>query len=838
MSSINNINRSSSYKGFSGLISGMDTESMVDKLLSGTQSKIDRQKAKMQQLKWKQEMYRDVIASVRGLKDNFFDFLKPETNIGSNAFFQSMSATTKSDKVSVIATSNAQAGKFKISSIKELATSTSLKSDKKVTGDIKLNIDEEAYKKITDSGKKDAFISFKVDGVEKRVNIGGITSTGSQFKTDLIEKINSQIKTTGVSIDSTGKLETGTRDVQISTESSSITDVIGVKNGVSNKINLKIALKDVNFGTELQGGAFNFKINGVEFNFTENDTVGDVIDKINSSNADVEVKYSSIEDKFVMTAKGTGAGYDIKIEQGVGNLMTAFFGDDSANSIISRPIDVNGGSFNGTINENALAESMKKLSKDGGVFKLNVNGQDFEIKVPAKKDGEYTTKEVVDSINKALSNKFGTGADGKAKIAINYDDSAKTISLDYEKGMVISIGAKADGDTGVDLAGAFGIKNKDIADIKLDTIKLTDLGFKDGDTITVGGQAITIDGSKTLQDLITAGGTDSQGKNKIAFDAETKTISVIGVDISSTNEDAMKNVFGAKEIKMSQGTDVSANVKKGTNAVFTVETSDGTKVDMEKNSNTFTIDGLTITLKGTTEPGETIEIETTKDTKQIFDGIVKFVDEYNKMVDKLNDLLTEKPEYSTHAPLTDKQKKELTDKEQELWEKKAKEGLLRGDSLISSMMSEMRSVFYHKPDGAKFALYDIGITTTSNWRDGGKLVIDETKLRQAIEENSGEVQKLFVGEDGISKNFEKVMDKYTKSSAASPGRLVEKAGIKGYTESKNQLSKEIEEIERGLKSLEYHYDLERARYWKQFNQMENVLQQMNAQSGWLMQQFQ
>ena len=44
-----------------GLVSSLDTESMVEKMLSGTQSKIDKQYAKKQQIEWKQEIYRDII---------------------------------------------------------------------------------------------------------------------------------------------------------------------------------------------------------------------------------------------------------------------------------------------------------------------------------------------------------------------------------------------------------------------------------------------------------------------------------------------------------------------------------------------------------------------------------------------------------------------------------------------------------------------------------------------------------------------------------------------------------------------------------------------------------
>ena len=39
----------------------------------------------------------------------------------------------------------------------------------------------------------------------------------------------------------------------------------------------------------------------------------------------------------------------------------------------------------------------------------------------------------------------------------------------------------------------------------------------------------------------------------------------------------------------------------------------------------------------------------------------------------------------------------------------------------------------------------IGISTTSNYLDGGKLEIDEDKLRAAIEEDPNGIYKLFMG---------------------------------------------------------------------------------------------
>ena len=64
-SSINTVSNSGNKNYIAGLASGMDTESMVQSMLSGTQSKIDKQTGLKQQLEWKQDIYRSLILLLR-----------------------------------------------------------------------------------------------------------------------------------------------------------------------------------------------------------------------------------------------------------------------------------------------------------------------------------------------------------------------------------------------------------------------------------------------------------------------------------------------------------------------------------------------------------------------------------------------------------------------------------------------------------------------------------------------------------------------------------------------------------------------------------------------------
>ena len=58
----------------------------------------------------------------------------------------------------------------------------------------------------------------------------------------------------------------------------------------------------------------------------------------------------------------------------------------------------------------------------------------------------------------------------------------------------------------------------------------------------------------------------------------------------------------------------------------------------------------------------------------------------------------------------------------------------------------MRTSIYTSVKGTNFDnLAKIGIATTSNYLDGGKLEIDEDKLRAAIEEDPNGIYELFMG---------------------------------------------------------------------------------------------
>ncbi|MDC7286087.1 flagellar filament capping protein FliD, partial [Bifidobacterium thermophilum] len=79
----------------------------------------------------------------------------------------------------------------------------------------------------------------------------------------------------------------------------------------------------------------------------------------------------------------------------------------------------------------------------------------------------------------------------------------------------------------------------------------------------------------------------------------------------------------------------------------------------------------------------------------------------------------------------------------------AKSGLLRSDQQLNGLLSKMRMDFY-TPLSTSSSEYNqlaaIGITTTKNYLEGGKLEINEDKLKEALEKDPEGVFNLFAAD--------------------------------------------------------------------------------------------
>lgn len=298
----------------------------------------------------------------------------------------------------------------------------------------------------------------------------------------------------------------------------------------------------------------------------------------------------------------------------------------------------------------------------------------------------------------------------------------------------------------------------------------------------------------------------------------------------------------------------SENGSKGQNAIFTFN-----GLQTERSSNTFQINGFEVNLKQVTSPlekdgngnilrdeinnkyivaegGQTVSFNSSPDTDKIFDSIVKYVDDYNKLIEDLNKQIRE-PKYRDFQPLTAEQKKDMKEKEIELWEEKAKSGTLRNDSDISSLLTKMRSALMGSVNG--MSLKDIGITTSSAYTENGKLVIDEDKLKEAIAKDPSKVHDLFsydAGKDadpsknGLARQLRKAVDD-------AQSAIKDRAGSAGSVNNTFTLGRNLESMNKQIERFEDRLKTTENRLWKQFTAMEMAIQRANSQSMSLMNAF-
>jgi len=391
MTTINSLTSLTAKTGIGGLVSGMDIDELVQGLTAASRQKILKQQQTVQKLQWKQQAYRSVIKALSEFQSSYLDVLSP-TNFRSASFFNTVKATSSSAAVSVITTPSATAGTITINSIRQLATSQKITgtqpASKALSGTLQSEtpgtLPESEIIHLADSlaGKS---ISLNLDGKVKVVtfdseifeNIATEQPTATALENAFqaaVDKafgvIDPQDRIINVSIneDQLSFAADGSRlTVRAVGDDEETLELLGLKNGQSNKINTGLALGDISFARELDDvETFKFSINSVEFEFDRSVSLTEIMRKINASDAGVTLSYSSITDSFTMVAKETGAGENIKIEQTQGNLMEALgLTAESGASVVY------GQNALLTVNGKDIVRSTNEINIDGVTIQLH-----------------------------------------------------------------------------------------------------------------------------------------------------------------------------------------------------------------------------------------------------------------------------------------------------------------------------------------------------------------------------------------------------------------------------------------------------------------------------------
>lgn len=755
---------SNSIRGYGGLSSGLDRDTLIENLTYGTTSKITKQEQKKSQLEWKQTAIRNITDKMMAFADKYTATLTSSTNLFNSAFWGKSKLSVYgafSNYVKVSGSSNS-ANDIAIQGVKQLAKKASWSTTPaagSTFGSTK-PIDTTDIKVENLAGQN---LMFGYGGKNYAIALPAGEGYSYENLADAAASIQKALNEHEISSD---KKLGDVIEVSVDGGKLKFTD----KEGTTNELTLK------------GGSALELLGFGPEKDFTE-----------------------------ISFAKGAAQSAEVVDESKL--VSNKEFGEYFAD---------------------------KELT-------FEYNGKTATIKMPSKDEMKPGT-DVAETIRASFQSQMEQ-AFGKDRVKVGTKDgglSFTTMDPSTGKEDATSSLTLVDGDG--KLLDAMGLKAGDNNRVNT-TKKLSDFGITDGKTLMINDKEITFSENDTVDTLLEK--INSQSDVQVSYQKAS------GKFIFTSKEDGASGVIdfsgSDKEFDKIFGGMSAAVEVRGQDAVIAVKYGGSDEVvELKRGTNSFTVDGLTVSVSGTfgyngddpDKTSEAVTFDAKVDVDKVVTSFKEMVEAYNEIIELANKESSTKPDRD-YAPLTDAQRKELSEDEIKTYEEKAKQGLLFGDSDIRALTRDLRYVI----SGAnQEALKEIGISTSSSYAENGKLVFDESKFRAALEADPDKVEKLITqtatkdengnttGVNGIAQNLKDVMYKYA-NNLGDYGVLIRKAGSSRAPRSitDNAIYREIEEINKTIKKYESRLQVERDRYIKQFTSLETLISQMNSQSSYLSQ---
>lgn len=641
----------------------------------------------------------------------------------------------------------------------------------------------------------------------------------------------------------------------------------------------KLTTGDINFAEEtvsvFQDQSLKIKVDGTTYtvNIGEiadpTDQAG-VIEQLNKALANVKVGEKGNLGQYVkFGASGDGIGlaktpeYEGKVVlTGGSDKLFESFGiqkkDDGTNEEW-----VIGSSFDNISTKNGISEEVSFKDRIAGQsLTFSYNGKQITIKMPdASKLADPTDPDAEEKNKKAVLTALQDGFDkavGKGRVKVDTSGDKFTFETTLpdggaDKTSILTLDYGSSGMVGEHRA--FHVLAGENNKLNLNA-KLKDSGLLAGaipavpTTMDINGAKIEITADDTINSIMDKINKNTDAGVKISYLQNSGKFTIASTVEGASGklglDETAKKLFGV--------TDADIEAGKGQDAIVTVQYAGSSEqINLVRSSNTFTQDGLNITVKGefgvyenkagvsaaddkidikaNAEAGNEITFESKANVDSLLTNIKDMVNAYNEIVDLVNSLVSTKPDRD-YAPLTDDQKEEMSEEQIEKWEKKAKEGILFGDDLLRNLSSDLRFV---AGGSLMNQLEAIGISEVTGYQSNGKLTIDENKLKNALESEPDKVARLFTDtKTGLMTNMKKVTDSYAKTWGTK-GSLIARAGSEAAAMSltDNELYTSMKDIDDIIKQLQTRLKSEQDRYIAQFTRLETVIAQMNSQSSYL-----
>jgi flagellar hook-associated protein 2 len=248
-------------------------------------------------------------------------------------------------------------------------------------------------------------------------------------------------------------------------------------------------------------------------------------------------------------------------------------------------------------------------------------------------------------------------------------------------------------------------------------------------------ETLTIDSSNNsltaLRDAINEGDysvsasiiNDGSDYRLVLSSKETGQQSAIELTVSdddgnNTDSVGLSSFVYSADVKNSEQTSIAQDAKVVMN---------GITISRPNNEITNVIEGVTLNLNGETQPGKKVSLNISKDTSKVEEQLYGFVDNYNSMIGKMNELTA----FNGQG---------------------AENGILNGDTTIRSIQNLLRGVLNARVDhigGSIHSFADLGLLTA---RDG-TLELDDTKFNNAMQNDMKSVANFFTAAGVASDSF-------------------------------------------------------------------------------------
>lgn len=814
---------SSQIRGYGGLASGLDRDTLIEQMTSGTRSKIAKQKQEQTKIEWKQEAMRDITSKIYNFTNDYTSY-SSANNLLSSTLFSRNQVTAVGDNSKYISVSGtaASAENMSIAGIKQLAknaslTTNTLTDQKLKTADLGLGENGDLSKSKTVSTIAGDALYIKYGTQNYTLKLLDTDDYDYSTPEKAIESINEQLKNI---------------DVGSGTNAQTLGDILKVEMD-GDKVKFSVNEDNAHGNTvQLAGGTGNI-LQDLGF-LTSDQSFSDLSDeeKIITGSGLTGSQNAKLTEEKTLAERLSGAQINFSYN---GETKTITLDDYTKDDKI----------------DNVVADMQKKLEGAFGKGRIQVTAEMVDGK-PTGKLAFNTVKPNGDEDNSSvLSVASGSGIVGKNGVFGILAGSSNRLNMSAnlenagfgEKAVSAIKGLEKDGKYTLKING------KEVEGITKDST-MKEIVDKINSTEGIGVSVAYQEMSNRF--VITATENGASGEIKFGDDPDNIAKYLFGdlkTGIPKPGEDTISK----------QGNDAipGFTYTVGQDAVLSVKYPGSDEaIEITRGSNAISLDGMNITLKGTfgyKEDGsvdsaaEAITFNASVDVDKTVDAVKGMIDSYNEILALVNSSVSTKPARDSnnngYAPLTDEQKDEMSESQIEKWEEKAKQGILFGDSDLRSMASNLRTVINA---GNTSVLSGMGITVSTNYADNGKLVFDETKFRTALQKDPEAVRQAFTKaaskdengntvQGGLMVSMKSIMDRYGSMTGATKGILVERAGsiYAPTTVLSNSYQKQLDSLNDYISKLQDKLETETDRYISQFTSLETLISQMNSQSSYL-----